>query len=184
VRWRYGAFELDPDIPAEGVDPRAYLEAKYGPESLSGIAARLEGVARSEGLAMMPFAEMSLRPNTLAAHRVMTAALEDGEQVQQALADALFAAHWARGEDIGDDGVLAAAAEAAGMAPGRAAAALAGDAYVAEVRAEQRRAAQLGIHAVPTFVFDGRFALSGAQPPEALAAAVRHAGEVGIDPGV
>src|SRR5665647_1821984 len=91
------------------------------------------------------------------------------------IADALFAAYWARGEDVGDAEVLAAVSEAAGLSRGWAATNLAGDARVAAVRAEERRAADLGIRAVPTFVVGEQSAMSGAQPPEALTEAVRRA---------
>jgi len=175
VRWRYAAFELDSSIPPQGVDPRASLEAKYGPGAAEVLGGRLAEVAEAEGLPMVALAEIKVRPNTLAAHRLLTAALEDGEARQQALADALFAAYWARGEDIGDAEVLGAVSETAGLSRSWAAANLAGDAQVAEVRAEERRAAERGIRAVPTFVFGERTALSGAQPPEALAEAVRRA---------
>ncbi len=175
VRWRYAAFELDPSIPAEGVDPRASLEAKYGPGAAEALGRRLADVAAAEGLPMAGLATMKVRPNTLAAHRLLTAALEQGETYQQALANELFAAYWGRGEDVGDAAVLDAAAAAAGLGAGWAGAILAGDAWSAEVRAEERRAAELGIHAVPTFVFGERTGLSGAQPPAALAEAVRRA---------
>ena len=175
VRWRYAAFELDPSIPPQGVDPRASLEAKYGPGAAEVLGGRLAEVAEAEGLPMVALAKMKVRPNTLDAHRLQAAALEEGEARQQALADALFAAYWARGEDVGDADVLGAVSEEAGFARGWAAANLAGDARLAEVRAEERRAAERGIHAVPTFEFGVRSALSGAQPPEALAEAVRRA---------
>jgi len=175
VRWRYAAFELDPSIPPQGVDPRASLEAKYGPGAAEVLGGRLAEAAEAEGLPMVALAEMKVRPNTLDAHRLQTAALEEGEARQQALADALFAAYWARGEDVGDADVLGAVSEEAGFARGWAAASLTGDARVAEVRAEERRTAEGGVRAVPTFVFGARSALSGAQPPEALAAAVRRA---------
>lgn len=175
VRWRYAAFELDPSIPPQGVDPRVSLEAKYGPGAAEVLGGRLAEVAEAEGLPMVALAEIKVRPNTFGAHRLLTAALEEGEARQQALADALFAAYWARGEDVGDAAVLAAVSEAAGFSRSWATANLAGDAQVTQVRAEERRAAERGIRAVPTFVFGARSALSGAQAPEALAAAVRRA---------
>lgn len=175
VRWRYAAFELDPSIPPQGVDPRVSLEAKYGPGAAKVLGGRLAEVAEAEGLPMVALAEIKVRPNTFGAHRLLTAALEEGEARQQALADALFAAYWARGEDVGDAAVLAAVSEAAGFSRSWATANLAGDAQVTQVRAEERRAAERGIRAVPTFVFGARSALSGAQAPEALAAAVRRA---------
>jgi len=177
VRWRYAAFELDPSIPPQGVDPRASLEAKYGPGAAEILGGRLAEVAEVEGLPMVALAEIKVRLNTFGAHRLLTAALEEGEARQQALADALFAAYWARGDDVGDAEVLAAVCEAAGFSRGWAAANLAADAQVAEVRAQERRAAERGIRAVPTFVFGERSALSGAQPPETLADAVRRAFE-------
>jgi len=175
VRWRYAAFELDPSIPSQGVDLRASLEAKYGPGAAEVLGGRLAEVAEAEGLPMVALAEIKVRPNTFGAHRLLTAALEEGEAAQQALADALFAAYWARGEDVGDAEVLGAVSAAAGLSRDWAAANLAADANVAEVRAEERRAAERGIRAVPTFVFGERSALSGAQAPEALADAVRRA---------
>ena len=109
----------------------------------------------------------------------MRAALHDGAALQQALADELFAAHWSRGENVGLPGVLAAAAATAGMPASSAEAVLNGDGYAAEVRAEERLAADLGIHAVPTFVIAERLMVSGAQSPEVLADAVRTT--LGID---
>ena len=175
VEWRYGAFELDPAIPAEGVDARAYLEAKYDAGTVREIHARLAAVSAAEGLPMRDLGEQAMRPSTFAAHRLLTAALAAGPEIQQALADGLLRAYWAEGRDVGDHGVLAAIAEAAGLPAARAAEVLDGDEFSAEVRAEERRAQESGIHAVPTFVIDGRFAVSGAQPPDALARAVRHA---------
>jgi predicted DsbA family dithiol-disulfide isomerase len=175
VRWRYGAFELDPTVPAEGVDARAYLEAKYDATTVAEIHSRLAGVAAAEGLPLRDMDAQAMRPNTFAAHRLLTAALEAGSDVQQALADGLFRAYWAEGRDVGDLDVLADVAEAAGLPGARALDVLAGDDFADDVRAEERRALESGIHAVPTFVIGRRVAISGAQPPEALALAVRHA---------
>jgi predicted DsbA family dithiol-disulfide isomerase len=173
--WRYAAFELDPNVPPEGMDRDAYMAGRYDPAAVKAMGERLGQIARREGLQMADPATLTVRPNTFAAHRLMTAALEVGAHVQQALGDALFAAYWSRGEDIGDHRVLAAAAEAAGMDDAAAAELLAGDAFAADVRAQEREAARSGIRAVPTFVFDGHTAVSGAQDPAALAAAARHA---------
>ena len=175
VAWRYGAFELDPGVPPEGVDRDAYMAGRYDPATVKAMGERLAQIARRGGLQMADPGTLTVRPSTFAAHRLMTAALEAGVGVQQALGDVLFAAYWGRGEDIGDHGVLAAAAQAAGMDAVAAAAMLAGDAFAADVRAQEREAARLGIHAVPTFVFDGRSAITGAQDPALLADAARQA---------
>jgi predicted DsbA family dithiol-disulfide isomerase len=179
VEWRYGAFELDPTVPAEGVDARAYLEAKYDAAMVEEIHARLASVAAGEGLPLRDMGEQAMRPNTFRAHRLLTAALQAGPEVQQALADGLFQAYWADGLDVGDPDVLAGLADAAGLPAGRAREVLSGEDFSGEVRAEERRAQESGIRAVPTFVIGGRFAVSGAQPPDALARAVRHALEAG-----
>ena len=175
VKWRYAAFELDPTIPLEGVDARAYLEAKYDAASVAAMHSRLVEVLAAEGLPVRDLAALGLRPNTFAAQRLLTAALADGAGVQQALADGLFRAYWVDGADIGAHDVLVEIARAAGMAGDRARDALTSDRFATAVREEERRAQQAGIHAVPTFVIDGRFAVSGAQPPAALMQAVRQA---------
>jgi len=175
VTWRYGAFELDPTIPLEGVDARAYLEARYGAASVAAIHERLAGVLTAEGLAFRDLTAHSLRPNTFAAHRLMAAALADGAEIQQVLADGLFRAYWVDGADIGAHDVLIDIARAAGMAEDRARDALTGEQFAIAAREEERQAHRAGISAVPTFVIDGRFAVAGAQPPAALAQAVRQA---------
>jgi predicted DsbA family dithiol-disulfide isomerase len=175
VSWRYGAFELDPTIPPEGVDPRAYLERKYDADAVDAIQQRLRSVATADGLPLMDFADMRVRPNTFAAHRLQTEALARGRDVQQAVADGLFAAYWAEGRDIGDQAVLADVAAACGIPDARVQEVLTTDEHAAAVRDEEREAQRLGIHAVPTFVLDLRLSVSGAQPVDVLAGAVRQA---------
>ena len=175
MTWRYGAFELDPTIPLEGVDARAYLEAKYDAASVAAMHRRLAEALAAEGLPVRDLTEQGLRPNTFAAHRLLTAALADGAVVQQALADGLFRAYWAEGADIGAHEVLVEIARDAGMAADRARDTLASEESAAAAREEERQAHEAGIRAVPTFVIDGRFAVTGAQPPAALVQAVRQA---------
>lgn len=95
--------------------------------------------------------------------------------MQQALAEALLSACWAEGRDVGDAKVLCELAAGAGLDGARAREVLAGDDFADDVRDEERLARELGITAVPTFVLDGRYAVSGAQPADVLARAVRHA---------
>ena len=173
--WRYAAFELDPNVPPEGVDRDAYMRGRYDSATVKAMGDRLTQIAQREGLQMVDPATLAVRPSTFAAHRLMTAALSAGVGAQQALGDALFAAYWSRGEDIGDRRVLTAAARVAGMDPVACDEVLAGDAHAAEVRAQEGEAARSGIHAVPTFVFDGRVAVSGAQDPAVLAETARRA---------
>ena len=176
VTWRFAAFELDPTVPPGGVDANEYLAAKYDVAMVKEISVRLAAVAAAEGLPMTDLSGARMRPNTFDAHRLLTAALDaGGPQAQQARSSASASACWAEGRDTGDREVLAELAAGAGMDEARAREILAGDAYAAEVRAEERLARDSGITAVPTFVIDGRFAVSGAQPPAVLASAVRRA---------
>jgi predicted DsbA family dithiol-disulfide isomerase len=175
VTWRYGAFELDPTIPPEGVDAREYLEAKYDAAAVAEIHRRLAAVAAAEGLPLRDLTQQGLRPNTFAAHRLLTAALLDGAAVQRDVADRLFRAYWVDGADVGDHHVLMEIARAAEMDEDVARAALVSDVSGTAVREQEAQARAAGIHAVPTFVIDGRFALSGAQPPQVLARALRQA---------
>ncbi len=179
MTWRYGAFELDPSVPAEGVDAAEYLARKYDATVVDSINERLRAIADSEGLPMAGSPVSGVRPNTFNAHRLLTAALaEGGEAVQQALADGLFRACWAQGRDTGDVEVLVELAGEAGLGADRAREILVGNDYAEAVRAEERAAREAGITAVPTFVLDGRLAVSGAQPSAVLAAAVRRAAEL------
>jgi len=175
IGWRYAAFELDPGVPPEGVDRNAYMSGRYDPETVQAMGERLRQIAAAEGLPMADPESLTLRPSTFAAHRLMTAALHAGADVQQRLGDALFAAYWGRGENVGDHAVLLAAARQAGMDGDAAAGLLAGDDLADEVRAEEEEASLLGIHAVPSFVFADRFLVSGAQDPTLLARAARQA---------
>ncbi len=179
VVWRYGAFELDPTVPAGGVDAVDYLRRKYDAEVVKSIGERLAAVAAAEGLPMAEPPVGGVRPNTFNAHRLLTAALDEGgEAVQQTLADALFRACWAEARDTGDVGVLEEIGVAAGMDAALVREVLAGDAYAQAVRAEEREAREAGITAVPTFVLDGRLAVSGAQTADVLAQAVRRAAQL------
>jgi predicted DsbA family dithiol-disulfide isomerase len=179
LSWRYAAFELDPNVPPEGVDARVYLAGKYPADMVAAMHGRLTRIAGEEGLPIRDFGEQSVRPNTFDGHRLLAAALHDGVTRQQALADELFAAHWVRGENVGLPDVLATAATAAGMPREWAEGVLGGEDFAAAVRAEERLASDLGIHAVPTFVVADRLMVSGAQPPSVLADTVREA--LGID---
>jgi len=128
---------------------------------------RVTEAGRGEGIDMR-FAD-ALAANTLSSHRLLRlAALEQGEAAQQMLAEKLFEAHFTRGIDIGDHGELTELAAAAGLDRARVAGYLDSDEGLAETRAEIREAQAIGITAVPTFVFDGRYAIQGGQPAPVL----------------
>jgi predicted DsbA family dithiol-disulfide isomerase len=160
------------------------MEGRYGSGAIEGIRQNLGRAAAGQGLPLADLHEIARRPNTFLGHRLMAGALQEGEdeagepvrqELQQRLGLGLLSAYWARGEDVGDRDVLERVAEAAGMPAERVVAALDDDLSATAVRLDERRAARLGIHAVPTFMFGRRFAVSGAQPPPALADAARRA---------
>jgi len=175
-------------VPAEGLDWLDYVEGKFGPGAIEGMQLRLGQAAAEDGLPLADLRVIARRPNTLLGHRLMAGALgegdvgaggEAGEPVRQALQQrlglGLLSAYWGRGEDVGDREVLERLAAAAGMPAELAAAALDDDPTATAVRLDLQLAAELGIRAVPTFVFGRRFAVSGAQTPQVLADAARRA---------
>ncbi|HUO87838.1 MAG TPA: DsbA family oxidoreductase [Rhizomicrobium sp.] len=165
VFWR--PYRLDPTIPKEGVDRKAYLKAKFGDgprNSAMGEALRSEGA--SEGIEFA-FDKIARTPNTLDSHRLIRWAGSAGRQDE--VVDRLFNAYFLEGRDIGDPGVLVDIAAAAGMDSELVGELLAGDADLAQVEREAGMASQMGITGVPTFIFDSRFMISGAREPEILA---------------
>ncbi len=171
-------------MPPEGVDYAEYLEGKYGRGALDSAGAALRAAAAADHLPLLDLHDLGRRPNTFPAHRLLAGALEEAQEdedaepeqeLQQRLGLGLLSAYWARGEDVGDREVLERLAEAAGMPEERVVAALDDDLSATAVRLDERRAAKLGIRAVPTFQFGRRFAVSGAQSPAALVDAARRA---------
>lgn len=165
IHWR--AFQLNPDLPPEGVDRREYMREKFGSDSdIARIEGRVVGVGRGEGLDLA-FDRIVRSPNTFDAHRLIKLATASGRGTEAV--EALFEAYFVRGEDIGDRGVLTAVAGRTGMDEPSASRFLAGEEGGEQVTRELRRAQMLGISGVPFFIFDGRYGLAGAQEPEAFA---------------
>jgi predicted DsbA family dithiol-disulfide isomerase len=156
----YRPYQLDPDAPAEATGHQAWLDLRYGPES-SSMDAKVAQLGLDEGIAF-DF-ERALHVNTLAAHRLLAYALaEGGPQAQAAVGEALFAARFASGGNVGDHAQLAWIAEQAGLDRAAAMAYLDSGDGAAEVLAQIDQARELGVQSVPTYVFDGRFAVEGA----------------------
>jgi predicted DsbA family dithiol-disulfide isomerase len=160
VVWR--PFQLDPRAP---VDPQPVVEAyarKFGgPEAARQVIARITDAARADGLQLR--LDRAQRANTFDAHRLMAWARSHGRQTE--VGSRLFRAYFVDGRNVADHAVLTEVAVAAGLSGPDAAAMLATDECVAEVRDQLARAAELGISAVPSFVFDNGFVLPGAQDP-------------------
>jgi predicted DsbA family dithiol-disulfide isomerase len=164
VRWR--AFQLNPNMPAEGMDRRAYIEAKFGgPERARAIYETVRTAGAGEGIDFA-FDRIQRTPSTLQSHRLVRFAAAVDRQ--DATLEAVFRAYFIAGRNIGDRAVLAAIAAEAGLDREEAASYLAGEAETDTVMGEDALARRAGINGVPCFIFNGRFALSGAQEPEAF----------------
>ena len=160
--WR--PFQLNPDMPAAGMGRDDYLAAKFGAAQHAGRI--YQTVADAGASVGIPFAFERIRrtPATREAHRLIRHAEALG--CADALVELLFRAYFLDGRDLGDRSVLTEIAAAAGLERAATQRFLDGTAGLAEVVAEDRGARRLGINAVPCFVFDGQYAVSGAQEPE------------------
>ncbi len=165
VEVHYRSFMLNPSIPAEGQAFRPYMRAKGGGQvPLEQFFAAPRQMGGAVGL-VFNFDQIERAPNTLLAQRLV--AITPVEQ-RGALLDAVYAAYFEHGRDIGDLETLVEIAAAHGMEPAATREQLAGDAGRIEVLTDLRWAQEAGIGGVPFFVFDERYAVSGAQPPDVL----------------
>ena len=165
VAWR--AFELDPSAPPRrDRDYAGHLAAKYGVSVAEGQAMIDRMTATAAGAGLTFRFDVAQPGNTFDAHRLTHLARARG--VEDAVVERLFAATFVEGEPIGDRDTLVRLAAEAGLDVAEAASALDSGAYAEEVRADERQAAALGITAVPFFVVDRTYGVSGAQSPEVL----------------
>jgi predicted DsbA family dithiol-disulfide isomerase len=162
IEWH--PFQLNPDMPAEGMDRRAYMEAKFGGRDgavraytpvlqaaeRAGLTLNFEGIART--------------PNTLDAHRLIHWAGLEGRQT--AAVSALFRAYFVDGQDIGDRATLADIAARIGLDRAMTERLLASDADAEDIRARDAHARERGVTGVPTFVIANQHVVVGAQPAD------------------
>lgn len=171
VRWR--PYQLDPSLPSEGKDRATYLNQKFGGEERArAIYKRVGDAGRASGI-KFDFEAIAVSPNTLDAHRLLHWAAGQGADVQNALKKRLFELYFEEGANIGDHTILRGAAEKVGMDGEIVANLLAGDQDKDVVRGEIAQAVEMRIQGVPFFILQGKYGLSGAQPPEVLANAIK-----------
>ncbi len=164
VTVRFRPFQLDPSTPTDGRPLLEYLAPKFGGEERAReLTAHTMQVAAADGIEM--HYDKAIIANTFNAHRLIWFA---GEEHGAQVAEALHKAHFTDGEDIGSPDVLASVAASAGLDPSRVREFLDSADGVDEVSSEIEEAHQLGISSVPTFVFAGKYAVSGAQDPDLL----------------
>ena len=165
VTWR--PFELNPAMASEGMDRTAYLEAKFGSlDTFQRLEEQVTAAGRSEGISFA-FEKIRKTPNTLLAHRLIWFAGRQGRQ--DAIVNALFRGYFEQGADIGSLAVLTALAESAGLDAARF---LRTDEGAEKVKAEEAAGHRLGIRAVPYFVLNNRYGISGAQPLDVFVGAI------------
>ncbi len=171
VRWR--PFQLDPTIPPEGIARVDYMSRKFGPEKIAAIHARLEEAGKEDGIAFA-FDKITRSPNTLDAHRLIRWAQGSGKQSE--IVERLFSNYFVEGQDIGDRQVLIDIARDVGLDVDLITRLFVEGVDIVPVREEISTAARMGISGVPFFIFGGKYAVSGAQPVDALVGVIWKAG--------
>jgi predicted DsbA family dithiol-disulfide isomerase len=162
-------------VPREGIGRDSYLTTKFGSaEAYRKIAGRVVDEAAAEGLSYHP--ELVKRqPNTLDCHRLIHWAEHDsGGDRSAAMKQRLMELYFRDGGDLTDINVLVQAAADCGLDPEATRQRLASDVDVELISAQAKDAADKGVSGVPTFVLAKKYAVSGAQPAEQLAGAIRH----------
>ncbi len=160
-------FQLNPDMPREGMARADYRRAKFGSiERGRQLDARVAAEGQGEGIAFA-FDRMQRTPNTIAAHRLIALAQRQG--LGQAVVDALFKKYFEEAADIGDAAMLEKIAVETSVKDWP------DGADEKETTALEASMRGFGISGVPTFIFDRKLAVSGAHAPESLAAAMRQA---------
>ena len=180
----FRTFQLDPTVPKEGMDYKAYMAAKFGPSDGNAATAQksrwtqmreaLETYGQEEGIPF-DFPGMTVRPNTLNAHRLLRWA--QGQGKGKAVKLALFHAYFADHRDIGDSETLANIGAEQGMDKNLLLDLLKGDADLLAVQQEEAAYRQLGISGVPTFIANRKIAAQGAESVENLANFLRQAAQ-------
>ncbi|MFJ7154990.1 DsbA family oxidoreductase [Streptomyces sp. NPDC101118] len=168
------SFELDPKAPKETVPTLEMLARKFGRtlDEARAMQDHVAGTARAEGLEYRT--EGRVNGSTFDIHRMLHFAAAHGRR--DALLDLAYRANFAEERSVFDDDTLVALAVEAGLDEAAAREVLAdGEAYAAEVRADEREAAELGANAVPFFVLDRRYGISGGQPAEVFTQALEQA---------
>lgn len=163
VTWH--PFQLNPDMPAEGMDRRTYLKLKFGDERGADAYDAIREAGAGEGIDFN-FAGIRRTPNTIDSHRVVRYAAEF--DLQHQVVEGLFNAYFIDGRDISDRLELIEIGEQAGLERGPLAEYVESDEGLEEVRQEDEMARRMGIQGVPCFIFERKYVISGAQSSDLL----------------
>lgn len=172
IRWH--PFQLNPDLPSQGISRKQYLEDKFGgPQRAAEVYERVRTAGRSVGLEL-DIDGIRLQPNTLAAHALIAFAQmgdADGSDMKERLLNAYFVEN----RFIGSPDVLAEIAEEAGLNGDDARAFVTDPDHLEAVAEADARVRGMGISGVPFFIFNQRVSVSGAQDPAVLLGAMQQA---------
>jgi predicted DsbA family dithiol-disulfide isomerase len=172
VEMHWFPFELNADMPVDGLDRRMYRSAKFGSwEQSQRLDAQVAAAGAEVGI-IFHHDRMKRTSNTLRGHVLLTAALKQGLEMQGKVAERLFQAHFVDGEDVADPAILMGIARQFGVSAISRVEDLDSPELVAEVKAAERKVSA-GVRAVPQISFAGRVLASGAQHEEVLAASIR-----------
>jgi predicted DsbA family dithiol-disulfide isomerase len=176
VTMRWHPFQLNPDLPSEGVDRKTYLEEKFGgPARAKEIYARVGAAGATAGLALN-FDAIVRQPNTLAAHALIDFAQASTDSAaSDRIVEALFKAYFVDGGFIGDVDVLADIAASCGLHTERVRASLTDVFSLDRISSADANVRAQGVSGVPFFVFNQKYSMSGAQPAAAMVEAMTRA---------
>lgn len=171
VRWR--PFELNAEMPREGLDRKQYRSAKFGSwEKSLMLDTQVHEAGEAVGLDFH-HDRMAKTPNTLSSHVLVRLALDAG--LQNSVVDAIFKAYFTDGLDVGDVDILADIGASCGMNRDRAVEMLADDGLRYDVKAEATAFSEAGVNSVPSIMLNRHLLLNGAQAPERIADTLRRA---------
>lgn len=164
ISWR--PFQLNPDMPPEGMTRDDYVRAKFGGgDRPRQIYQAIAESGREAGIEFQ-FAKIKRTPNTVLSHRLVHWSAKQ-ERQDEVVAE-LFKAYFEEGLDVGDLEILAECARRAGLDRELARKFLLSEEGRQEVVASDVYARRLGINGVPCFIVNRKYAVSGAQPPSAF----------------
>ena len=177
VQARWLPFQLNPQMPKEGISRREYRTRKFGSwEHAQELDARMIAVGKSDGI-QFAFDRTERTPNTVDAHRLIWLAGEQG--VQDAVMEALFRAYFTEGRDISNQQTLIDVVVEAGLNRNQAEALLKSDEGLEAIKEANELARRFRVEGVPFFIVNGKATLSGAQQPEAFLEAFKQVAVAG-----
>lgn len=176
VEWK--AFQLNPELPPQGIDRQSYMRKKFGDANMDEMYERLSALGKEDGIEFH-FEKIRLSPNTLAAHRLNWFALQQGKQNE--VLEGIFAAYFTQGRDIGDVKTLIEIGREAGLDANNLRQFFSSADGTREVQQDIQLAQDRDITLVPYFIFNRDYWITGADTVDTIINALRVAEQNGED---